>query len=213
MPMRRMKIVYSSYSLVDREAKDSATVPCTESHNYPKELSLSSVAHLSQATCNTVYNYLRGICPFRGRSKDIFGGSIMAIIVVAGQDLAFIDLVSATIEGLGHKAVLVESAVDVVHEIIEHQAAAAVLDEVMETYDGYEVAAMLRAEPEVADTFPILLLVALNADIHKLDRAGVTECFIKGRQSAEFADLLIKCLGDEAGISAADDDPVEFLEP
>ena len=137
----------------------------------------------------------------------------MAIVVVAGQDLASIDLVSATIEGLGHKAVFVESAVDVVTEVIEHQAAAAVLDEVMETFDGYEVAAMLRAEPEVADAFPILLLVTLDADSRKLDRAGITECLVKGRQSADFADLLIKCLGDEAGISAKDDDPVPFLEP
>ena len=137
----------------------------------------------------------------------------MGIIVVAGQDAASIHLVSATIEGLGHKAVLVESAADVVNEVIEHQAAAAVLDEVMETFDGYEIAAMLRAEPEVADAFPILLLVTLDVDRRKLDQAGVTECFIKNRQSGEFADLLIKCLGNEAGISAADDTPGEFLEP
>lgn len=137
----------------------------------------------------------------------------MAIIVVAGQDAASIDLVSATIEGLGHKAVLVESAADVVNEVIEHQAAAAVLDEVMETYDGYEVAAMLRAEPEVADAFPVLLLVTLNVDSRKLDRSGVAECFIKGRESVEFAGLLMKCLEDEAGISAAIDNPAEFLQP
>lgn len=137
----------------------------------------------------------------------------MAIIVVAGRDAAVIEFVSAMIEGLGHKAVLVESAPDVVNEVIEHQAAAAVLDEVMETYDGYEVAAMLRAEPEVDDAFPILLLVTLGVDRRKLDRAGVTECFIKDRESGEFADLLMKCLGDDAGISAAGDTPVEFLEP
>lgn len=137
----------------------------------------------------------------------------MAIIVVAGQDAVSIRLVSATIEGMGHKAVVVESATDVVDEVLKLEAAAAVLDEVMETFDGYEVAAMLRAEPGVADAFPILLLVALEADSRKLDRAGVTECLVKGRPSAEFADLLLKCLGDEAGVSDADDDPVEFLKP
>lgn len=136
----------------------------------------------------------------------------MAIIVVAGQDAGSIDLVSATIEGLGHKAVFVESAADVVGEVLEYQAAAAVLDEVMEAFNGYEVAAMLRAEPEVADAFPILLLAARAVDSRKLERAGVTECFIKDRQSGEFADLLIKCLGDEAGVSADDDSPVAFLE-
>ena len=136
----------------------------------------------------------------------------MAIIVVAGQDAASIRLVSATIEGLGHKAVVVDSAMNVVDEVLEHEAAAAVLDEVMETFDGYEVAAMLRTEPEVADAFPILILAAQEVDIRKLDNAGVTECFVKDRQSAEFADLLLKCLGDEAGVSAADDNPVKFLE-
>ena len=120
--------------------------------------------------------------------------------------------VSATIEGLGHKAILVESATDVVDEVLEHQAAAAVLDEVMESFDGYEVAAMLRAEPEVADTFPILLLAAHDVDSRKLEAAGMTECFIKDRDSSEFANLLMKCLGGEAGISAADDNPVKFLE-
>jgi len=136
----------------------------------------------------------------------------MAIIVVAGQDAASNRLVSATIEGLGHKAVIVESAMDVVDEVLEHAAAAAVLDEVMETFDGYEVAAMLRAEPEVADAFPILILAAQEVDSRKLDTAGVTECFVKDRESGEFADLLVKCLGDEAGVSAAEGNPVEFLE-
>lgn len=137
----------------------------------------------------------------------------MAIIVVAGQDAASIELVSATIEGLGHKAVIVESAMDVVGEVLENEAAAAVLDEVMETFDGYEVSAMLRAEPEVPDAFPILLLAAHEVDSRKLDSAGVTECFVKDHPSAEFADLLLKCLGDEAGVSAADRNPVKFLEP
>lgn len=137
----------------------------------------------------------------------------MASIVVAGQDAACIDLVSAIIEGLGHKIVFVESAADVVGEVIERGAAMAVLDERMETFDGFEVAAMLRADPEIVDTFPILLLVALEVDSRKLDQAGVTETFVKNRDSVEFEDLLLKCLGDEAGLSAADRNPVEFLEP
>ena len=137
----------------------------------------------------------------------------MAIIVVAGQDAVSIRLVSATIEGMGHKAVVVESATDVVDEVLKLEAAAAVLDEVMETFDGYEVAAMLRAEPEVADAFHILLLAAHELDSRKLDNAGVTECFVKDRQSAEFADLLTKCLGDEAGLSAAERNLVESPEP
>ncbi len=137
----------------------------------------------------------------------------MAVIVVAGQDAAWIELVSATIEGLGHKAVFAESAMDVVDEVLEHEADAAVLDEVMETFDGYEVAAMLRAEPEVADTFPIVLLAAQEVDRRKLEIAGVTGCIVKDRPSAEFADLLLKCLGDEAGVSASDGDPLGFLGP
>lgn len=137
----------------------------------------------------------------------------MASIVVAGQDTACIDLVSAVIEGLGHRVLFVESAADIVSEVIEHGAAMAVLDERMETFDGFEVAAMLRADPDIADMFPILLLVALEVDSRKLDRAGVTETYVKVRDSAEFAGLLLKCLGDEAVTSAADRNPVEFLEP
>lgn len=137
----------------------------------------------------------------------------MAIIVLAGDDAESIDLVSVTIESLGHTAVVVESAMDVVAEVLEHEAAAAVLDEVMETFDGCEVAAMLRADPGVPDAFPILLLATREVGVRKLDTAGVTECFVKDRPSAEFAELLIKCLGDQAGVSAAVRNPVKFLEP
>lgn len=137
----------------------------------------------------------------------------MAKILVAGQDAAAIDAVSASIEGLGHETIIVESATDVVGEVIEHAAAMVVLDEHMETFDGFEVAAMLRADPDIVDAFPILLLVSLAVDSRKLDKAGVTETFVKDRDSAEFEGLLLKCLGDEAGTTAAERDPVEFLEP
>lgn len=135
----------------------------------------------------------------------------MAKILVAGQDAAAIDAVSASIEGLGHETIIVESATDVVGEVIEHAAAMVVLDEHMETFDGFEVAAMLRADPDIVDAFPILLLVSLAVDSRKLDKAGVTETFVKDRDSAEFECLLLKCLGDEAGTTAAERDPVEFL--
>ena len=137
----------------------------------------------------------------------------MAKIVVAGQDAAAIDAVSASIEGLGHEIIIVESAVDVVDEVVEHGAAMAILDERMETFDGFEVAAMLRADPDIVNAFPILLLVTLEVDSRTLDKAGVTETFVKDRNSAEFEGLLLKCLGDEAGTPAADRNPVEFLEP
>lgn len=137
----------------------------------------------------------------------------MAKILVAGQDAAAIDAVSASIEVLGHETIIVESATDVVGEVIEHAAAMVVLDEHMETFDGFEVAAMLRADPDIVDAFPILLLVSLAVDSRKLDKAGVTETFVKDRDSAEFEGLLLKCLGDEAGTTAAERDPVEFLEP
>lgn len=137
----------------------------------------------------------------------------MAKILVAGQDAAAIDAVSASIEGLGHETIIVESATDVVGEVIEHAAAMVVLDEHMETFDGFEVAAMLRADPDIVDAFPILLLVSLAVDSRKLDKAGVTETFVKDRDSAEFEGLLLKCLGDEAGTTAAERDPLEFLEP
>ena len=137
----------------------------------------------------------------------------MAKILVAGQDAAAIDAVSASIEVLGHETISVESATDVVGEVIEHAAAMVVLDEHMETFDGFEVAAMLRADPDIVDAFPILLLVSLAVDSRKLDKAGVTETFVKDRDSAEFEGLLLKCLGDEAGTTAAERDPLEFLEP
>lgn len=137
----------------------------------------------------------------------------MAKIVVAGQDAAAIDTVLVSIEGLGHETIIVESAADVVGEVIEHAAAMAVLDEHMETFDGFEVAAMLRADPDIVDVFPILLLVGIEVDSRKLDKAGVTETFVKAHDSGELEALLLKCLGDEARTSAAERDPLEFLEP
>lgn len=135
----------------------------------------------------------------------------MADIIVAGQATACIDMVAAAIEGLGHRVLHVQSAVDVVGEAIEYGAAMAVLDEHMDMFDGFEVAAMLRDEPEISDPFPILLLVAAPVDVRKLEKSSVTDTFVKDRESIAFENLLIKYLGDDAGVSAADQDPADFL--
>ncbi len=135
----------------------------------------------------------------------------MAKIVLAGEDLEWMDSVRATIESMGHEVFFVESALDVVDEVLEQEAALAVLDESMATFDGYEVAQMLRDEPNVPDVFSVLLLVSEGAVSGRLERAGVSECFVKGHNSAELSDLLVKMLGDEAGVGL-EDEAADFLK-
>ena len=135
----------------------------------------------------------------------------MTKVVLAGEDPECMDSVRATIESMGHEVFFVESAVDVVEEVLEQEAALAVLDESMATFDGYEVAQMLREEPNVPDVFSVLLLVSEDTDGRKLERAGVSECFVKGHNSAELSDLLVKMLGDEAGVGL-EEEAADFLK-
>lgn len=125
----------------------------------------------------------------------------MAKIVLATGDVACIDAVRATIESMGHEAFVLESGVDVVGEVLEQEAALAVIDETMATFDGYEVARMLREEPKIPEAFPILLLVGMRTKSRKLGKAGVSACFVKGQNSTDLSALLIKLLGDEAGVA------------
>lgn len=77
----------------------------------------------------------------------------MAKIVLAGEDIECIDVIRAAIESMGHEAFIIDSALDVVDEVLEQEAALAVIDESMTTFDGYEVAQMLRAEPKIPASF------------------------------------------------------------
>ena len=136
----------------------------------------------------------------------------MANVVISGEDATSIVAVSAAVEGLGHRVVFVESSVDVVMEVIDHEAALVVIEERMANFDGYEVTALLRADPSVPDTLPIVILAEAAIDSRKLIESGATADFPKGGDSTRLADLVLELLGDQAGTGDADDSgPVKSL--
>ena len=122
----------------------------------------------------------------------------MAIILVASEDLACMLGLSAAIEGLGHTALPVSSASDVLEQALSNEVDLAILDECMGMFDGFELSAMLRSDPGIPPRLPILLIASRGISPRKIEQAGITDWFHKECESGEVIDRLIMYLGDAA---------------
>lgn len=136
----------------------------------------------------------------------------MAKIVVVGDDATCIAIATAVIESILHEAVHVEDPLDVVEQIVATDARLVILDEHFAEFDAFQIAEMIRQDPEVPRELPIVLMACDTPNLRRLYQAGVTDYMLKESSSVMIQDMVLNYLGDEAGASdASEDDPVAFL--
>lgn len=122
----------------------------------------------------------------------------MATVLLAGDDLSVIDGLAATITGEGHHVLTAATGLEACEMTLSEQPDLVMLEASLPIFDGFETCEMLRGDPEVSPTLPIILLLSEDVDIHRVERSGATAQVSTMIASLELRDLLVAHLGDEA---------------
>ncbi|GAB4265202.1 MAG: response regulator [Thermoleophilia bacterium] len=98
----------------------------------------------------------------------------MARIVVADDDPDILNIVSMSLEAMGHDVLRATNGRQAVELTRSHAPQLVVMDLMMPEMNGYEATAALKADPETAD-IPVLALTAkaMRGDEEKGRQAGV----------------------------------------
>lgn len=123
----------------------------------------------------------------------------MAKILLAGEDLAILDNVEATVSAEGHEVLTAMNGLDAYEMTLAEQPDLLVLEVTMPVFNGFETCEMVREDPEIAETLPIVLLAGEEVDVRKMEQVQATEQLPKLHQSIELRDLLVRLLGEKAG--------------
>ena len=123
----------------------------------------------------------------------------MAKILLAGEDLAILDTMQAAIEGEGHEVLTAATGLDAYETTLSDEPDLVFLEMAMPVFNGFETCEMIRQDPDVPATLPIILLTNEDQDVRKLVNVGVSEQFSKVHLTVELRDLLVKHLEDKAG--------------
>jgi CheY-like chemotaxis protein len=103
----------------------------------------------------------------------------MATVLIATEDSTAFSILSAEIEGEGHSALWACDGQEAVDMALEQKPSLVLLDASLPVYSGFEVVEMLRADPEIPRSLPVLLLTDEAIDPHRFEQAGFTEQFPK----------------------------------
>mgnify|MGYP002624192240 CR=1 FL=1 len=124
----------------------------------------------------------------------------MAKVLVATEDLLAQDQMVATIEAEGYDAVTANDGMEAQDVALKEQPDLILLEPKLAVFDGLETALALRDDPEIPDTVPIVMITDEPVDPHKVERFRITELFPKTHGSIHLRDMVIRLLGDKAGI-------------
>jgi DNA-binding response OmpR family regulator len=94
------------------------------------------------------------------------------LIAIGRQDVQ--ERLCREIEAEGHDVTMVDRGDEVMDEVLRQLPQMVILGAALAVFDGYETCAMLRADPDVPSTLPIILVVDRDFDRRKLERAEFT---------------------------------------
>lgn len=118
----------------------------------------------------------------------------MAVVLIATSDSALAITLSAEIEALGHEP-LWEADGHAAHmAALESQPKVVFMDTTLPVHTGLELAALLRADPDLPRELPLLLLTDDAVDPHTLERNGITAVFPKTHEAAALREILVSAV-------------------
>ena len=103
----------------------------------------------------------------------------MATILIATMDSTDYITLSAEIEGEGHDVLWASDGQEAIELTLAHRPAVAFIDTNLTLFNGFEVAEILRGDPDVPRDMPLLLFTDEAIDPHRFDAVGFTEHFPK----------------------------------
>lgn len=122
----------------------------------------------------------------------------MAQIVIASEDLGVLAVLAAEVAAEGHDVIEVMNGQDALDSVSPNGADLVFLDRSLPIFNGIEVCQMLREDPDLPPSLPIILVTDEDLDSHTRERARITVVLAKTHSMHEVRDLLARYLGAKA---------------
>ena len=114
----------------------------------------------------------------------------MATILIATMDGTEFGILSSEVEGEGHEVLWASDGQEAVNLTLTRHPVMVFVDLSLPVYDGFEVAEMLRGDPDVPRDLPVLALCDDAIEPHRFDRSGFTAQFPKKHAHQDVRELL-----------------------
>ena len=118
----------------------------------------------------------------------------MALVLIADEHEDTVGVLSAEIEAEGHDVAIAMSGREACERIAADHPDLVLLGPSLAVQDGYETCALLRADPDVPERLPVLMLGSSDLDRRRMERSGVTASFPREHGSADVRELLARFL-------------------
>ena len=122
----------------------------------------------------------------------------MARILIAGEDEACLAALAGELTGHGHEVLTAGNGHDAYTFTLHDAPDVVILDTGLRVLNGYEVCALIRNDPEISPTLPVIFLTTQDTDIKALQKAGATDTLAKRHEAWEVGELLSRLGIDRA---------------
>lgn len=112
----------------------------------------------------------------------------MATVLIATMDSQAFESLSSEVMGEGHDVIWASDGQEACERAPE--AAVVFLDAALPIFNGYEVATILRGDPDVRRDLPLLLLGDEAVEPHQFEQAGFTGQFRKSHSYCDVREIL-----------------------
>ena len=121
----------------------------------------------------------------------------MARILTAGVNSALLDVLANELTGAGHEVIETMSGQDAYETTLSESPDMVFLEVPLPVFDGYETCRMIRNDPDIPATLPVVFLVTDDVDEKRLEKVGATGMISVVHQAYEVTDLLAAYLSPE----------------
>ncbi len=122
----------------------------------------------------------------------------MALIVLADEDMASLDVMTAVISADGHEVLATSSGLEAYEMTLAREPDLVFLATALEVFDGYETCQRIRNDPDISPALPVVILADAKVDSRQVAQVDATTSFPRNHLATELHELLVELLGDKA---------------
>jgi DNA-binding response OmpR family regulator len=122
----------------------------------------------------------------------------MATILITGDDFAAVNPVRGVAEGLAFTILHAYTTENVVEDAVLNGVALVIVGESSRPFDGWEVCAMLRADPAIPADLPILLMHGGDVNERRFEKAGFSGKIAANAPAALWTEEIVRQMGERA---------------
>jgi len=135
------------------------------------------------------------------RRNRLFGGNL-SVVLVASEGVHEVEQLAGSIASMGYTPLPLFSTENIIEDVTLNSVRLVILSDQLTPFSGNETCTMLRSDPGIDPSLPILLLADGRVDPRRLEKYGFTGTLNPEASTAEQAEEVIRLLGDYAAPDA-----------